>query len=366
MARGCASVRRNLVEREGCVTENEPVGPHHRLALIAVAVLLLALVAALPIGLGSTLEKVVRPTTGPVFVVATPATPSPFEYADIRVALVGLDEAAGFVTLRVSGYYTCQPPCAGSDRIVFASLDQTEDEVDRMPRSTAVTLSPTAPEVAQTVQLPVLGHALRYPFDSYELLLGISLQRVEPDGRARPLLATEAASHLRLTLRDAMPLFEMSAPVAIDPTTVRAAGLPYDYLHVQSMTFARSLDVQVSAVVAVCLIAAIAAFTVLMHPLRDLLLGAGGLILGVWGIRGLLVPSNITFTTLVDIGLGLVIGFLLAAITWRELLYLVERNHLRLPWSPTPLAPPAEAERPSGASAVSRGDDPLEQEPEPR
>jgi len=105
------------------------------LALIAVAVLMLAIVVSLPIGLGSTLGRLLRPTTGPVFLVATPAAPSPFQYADIRVALIGLDESAGFITLRVSGYYTCEPPCAGSDRIVFASLDQTEDEADRIPRS---------------------------------------------------------------------------------------------------------------------------------------------------------------------------------------------------------------------------------------
>src|SRR4051812_29437615 len=135
--------------------------------------------------------------------VATPAAPSPFEYADIRVALVGLDESAGFITLRVCGYYTCESPCAGSDRIVFASLDQTEDEADRIPRAAAVLLSPTAPDVGQTLQLPVRGHALRYPFDSYELVLGVSLQRMDPDGRARPLSATEASNHWRLTLRDA-------------------------------------------------------------------------------------------------------------------------------------------------------------------
>jgi 3,4-dihydroxy-2-butanone 4-phosphate synthase len=153
--------------------------------------------------------------------------------------------------------------------------------------------------------------------------------------------------------------------VAIDPTTVRAAGLPYDYLHTQMMTFTRGLDIQVTAVVAVCLMAAITAFTVFMQPLRDLLFGAGGLILGVWGIRGLLVPSNITFTTMVDIGLGLVIGFLLAAIIWRELLYLVQRNQLRLPWSPTPLAAPADPQRPTGAAPVARCDDPPERETEP-
>ena len=40
------------------------------------------------------------------------------------------------------------------------------------------------------------------------------------------------AWRLRLTLREALPLFVMTGPVAMDPTGFRIAGLPYDYLYV--------------------------------------------------------------------------------------------------------------------------------------
>ena len=112
----------------------------------------------------------------------------------------------------MSGYYTCLPPCSGSERIVFASVDTTEDEADRLPRSAAVVLSPGSPEIAQTIQLPVHGHALHYPFDSYELVLGVSVQRVSETGAPVALTPAEVANHVRLTVREALANFEMPAP----------------------------------------------------------------------------------------------------------------------------------------------------------
>ena len=57
---------------------------------------------------------------------------------------------------------------------------------------------------------------------------------------------------------------------------------------------------------------------------------AGGLILGVWGIRSMLVPGSIGYATVVDMALGLVITFLLTTLSVRMLLYLCERNGIRL------------------------------------
>jgi len=349
------------------VAETETVGietvrGYHRVALVAVASLLVALVVLMPIAARSGLRALLNPTAGQIVPIAIPVAPSPFEYADIRVAITALDALSGFVTLRISGYYTCLPPCAGSDRIVFASLDLTEDEADRMPRSVAVTLSPTTPEVAQTLQLPIHGHALRYPFDTYEFLLGVNLQRIDTDGKLQPLTATEAADHLRLTIRDALPLVEMSAPVAIDPTTVRPAGQPYDYLHVEAMTFSRPLYLQLTAAIMVGLVALIAAFTVFMQPLRDLLLGTGGMILAQWGIRDFLVPAGTTYTTLIDVGLGATMGFLLTAICARGLVHLWHRNQLGVARVKKAPAAPAGAEPPSGSPQAVQFDDGRERE----
>jgi hypothetical protein len=129
---------------------------------------------------------------------------------------------------------------------------------------------------------------------------------------------------------------------------------------VEAMTFRRPLYVQLAAAILVGLVAVVTVFTVFMQPLRDLLVGAGGLILALWGIRELLVPSGTTYFTLVDLGLGLTMGFLLTAICARGFVYLWHRNRLRVPRMGTAPAVPAGAERPSGSSQVLQSDDPGE------
>jgi hypothetical protein len=45
-------------------------------------------------------------------------------------------------------------------------------------------------------------------------------------------------------------------------------------------------------------------------------------VLGVWGIRAILIPSNIQYITAVDLALSLVIIFVLGALTMRALVFV--------------------------------------------
>ncbi len=51
-------------------------------------------------------------------------------------------------------------------------------------------------------------------------------------------------------------------------------------------------------------------------------MNSGALVLGVWGIRAILTPSNIYYITAIDLALSVVIIFLLGAITVRALLFV--------------------------------------------
>jgi hypothetical protein len=69
-----------------------------------------------------------------------------------------------------------------------------------------------------------------------------------------------------------------------------------------------------------------------MRPLHELVINAGALVLGVWGIRQILTNANYPGLTAVDLSLSIVILFLLSAITVRALLFahdLAELNWLR-------------------------------------
>jgi hypothetical protein len=66
-----------------------------------------------------------------------------------------------------------------------------------------------------------------------------------------------------------------------------------------------------------------------------LLVNAGALVLGVWGVRSILVPVNLHFQTAVDLSLSMVIPFLLGGVTVKALMLAHDRGGLRvLRWPP--------------------------------
>ncbi len=170
----------------------------------------------------------------------------------------------------------------------------------------------------QQLELPVRGYPNRYPFDTYELLLGIGLARVYPDGRVERLGRDEAAGHLFLTLQDQLPREEIGPPAKLDPDLPRQPDDVYELLVLQQLRMTRPLHEQVLAVLLVVLIAAAAAYAVFMRPLHDLVINCGALVIGVWGIRAILSPGT-AYRTVVDLALSVVILFLLGAITVRAL-----------------------------------------------
>jgi hypothetical protein len=136
----------------------------------------------------------------------------------------------------------------------------------------------------------------------------------------------------------------MKEPTAVDPATVQTPGVPFDYLSVETMVFHRPLLLPVLTVMLLLLIAAAAAYAVFLRPWLDLVVSSGTLVLGIWGIRAVMLASNITYTTIVDLSLALVLLFLLGGITIRVLLALCERNrlHLRSPWRVRPASQAAQ------------------------
>ena len=84
------------------------------------------------------------------------------------------------------------------------------------------------------------------------------------------------------------------------------------------------------AVLLVLLVASAAAYAVFLRPLQDLIVNSGALVLGVWGIRAILTPSNISFMTAIDLALSVVIIFLLGAISVRALMFMHDRAELTL------------------------------------
>ena len=285
----------------------------------------------LPLTVVTVVQDILGPTEGEQFALSSiPHSTAAPTHTDLDVTVLALDEIQQRVTLQVTGYHVCQPACSWNDRVRLFSLIHTPQQQE-LPPSASITLPPSLDAVSQTVQLPLRGLPLRFPFDQYELRLGITLERVHADNTVEPLPPAEAPSHLFVTVQERLPEHVMDAPVSLDPQTVQTPSAPFPYVYVAALRFHRLLYVQVLAVLLVLLVTAAAAYAVFLRPFQDLIISAGGLILGIWGIRGILTPASVRYVTAVDLSLAVVIIFLLGAITLRALGFFYQRSELPVP-----------------------------------
>ncbi len=310
--------------------EVERVAVRHRIALALVGSLVLLLGVLLPLALASAFYNLLGAPYSDIYSWSAPPTAAPDGHVRLHIQIVDIDPWQEVVTLRVSGNHICPPGCNWQDRVVFFSISPDSKGAEGLPPSATLTLPATDVLVTQTLQLPISGEPIRYPFDAYDLWLAVALQHVGPDHAIHTLTPAEAQGRLFLSIQDRVPVLPMAAPAEVDPATVQTPGAPFDYLSVRHLWFHRPLLLPVLTVMLLLLIAAASAYAVFLRPWLDLVVGAGTLVLGVWGIRSVMIASKITYTTIVDLSLAMVLLFLLGGITIRVLLALCERNHVRL------------------------------------
>ena len=303
----------------------------YQFAFALIATLLLLLVVMLPFSVASVVTDVLGPPEGRRYPIpGDQPTPTAPHFSRLNVDVIGLDETAGLITLRVSGHHFCAEACPWNDRLLLFSVPLDGQLHESLPPSGSVTLPGGAGEVMQSVQLPVEGQPLRYPFDWYDLRLAVAMQRVYPDAKTEAVTPTDAREHLYLSVQEQIARQSMEPPVAVEPVSVRVASAPYDYLYVRDLRFQRPVYLKVLAVLLTLLVTAAAAYAVFLRPLNELVTNSGALVLGVWGIRQILVPGNYFYVTAVDLSLSVVILFLLGAITVRALLFVHDRSGLAL------------------------------------
>jgi hypothetical protein len=295
----------------------------HRTAYVIVGLLMLMIVVFVPFAISSVIDDVVTQGNSR-YVFGTPVISNSTSYSVVAVDLVGLNEWEGTVTLRISGYHACTDSCKYSDRFFFASVLLEDKTVDAVPSSDTVTFPPTVREITQTIRLPIFGDPIRYPYDNYTLGLGIIMEHVYPDGREELLDPVEADRELLFSARARIPRVAVSRPVVMNPDIVKNPENLAPYVYLYRMDFTRPGYLQILSVLLVVLVTAAAAYAVFMRPLDQLVINAGALVLGVWGIRAILLGTSVPGITLVDVALSFVILFLLIAMSLRALHYMQE------------------------------------------
>lgn len=235
----------------------------------------------------------------------------------INIAVTQIDEATQVASLSVSGNRNCGAACPPIAAALY-SLGQDASRRLGLPPSAAIELPAASGPFTQTIELPVRGWPQRYPFDIYMLLLGLTVDLELPNGETQPLPAALLRErNVHITIEDAVARMNMQPLEPVDPATVSPAGSGVTFVAVDRLTFQRPAYLRILTIVLVLLIAASAIFALSLKDLEDLLLGIGGIILGVWGVRSVVVQTELSDLTWVDIALALVILLLLLALAVR-------------------------------------------------
>jgi hypothetical protein len=313
--------------------------PHrhwYRLALVFTIVLVVVVVATLPLAVRS-MQEVLGRAPEPLFDLVTGEALSPEtaaaaeqEATYVNLGMVDLDDSTGLLTLAVSGNRLCGDICPALD-ITFVALDDDADQRRGLPPSATLSLTPDDVVFSQTVQLPLRGQPSLYPFDTYQVWLGVGGVATLPDGTTMELRPENLGGRAVVTLQNRIPDMIMDAPTPIAPSAATAAADPFGYVAVQELVFERPAYLKVLAVVLVSLIAVSAAMALFTREVNDLALGIGGLILGVWGIRSILMPQAVSTVTAIDLALSWLILLLLLGLALRAALHFHRHSELPLP-----------------------------------
>jgi hypothetical protein len=298
-----------------------------RAAVVVTALVVLVVVVLLPIAAIS-LEQQLRATgVVPAYNVLTgqPLDPNrhaiaPLDATYANFDISNLNEATRAATIIVSGNRLCPALCPAVV-ITLYSLDAPGSLTRGLPPSTSFTVPGASGPISTTLTLPVAGDPQRYPFDVYTLRFGLSGLATAPNGATVSVTKDRLAVTTDISLSSDVGRLQMAPPVALDAAHLTPPASATPYLSVLELRFTRPAWLQVLTVLLVLLITASGFFALVMRDLNDLSLGIGGIILGVWGIRSVVIQGNLPSVTLVDTLLALVILLLLLGVAIRATLH---------------------------------------------
>jgi hypothetical protein len=307
-----------------------PRGPN--LPFLAGVALLAVTAVLIVVAVASVIDVLARSPRDAIYLVSDAAPPAPggptqapVDAYTLHVAVESLDEAKGLATLHLYGLRACPTTCPAMGISLFVLGGPAAERLGLPPKGT-VAVPPNTQELDQTVQLPVRAEPMLYPFDTLDLMLGVLAEVARPDGTMAPTTPTSGGPPAYLSLQSQLQGLLMVEPVPVDPASVRGSIDPSALLYVRALHFRRPLYLPVLTMLLVVLIGTAAVYSVRTQPIPQLFLGLGGLILGVWGIRGVLLAGGPPYVTAVDLLLSGVILILLAGMLMRVTFQFRERR----------------------------------------
>lgn len=292
----------------------------HKLAYTLIVALLLMMAVLLPFAVNSVLDDVFH-QTNQTYYLQEEVKSVPANNTVVHMDFISLNEWEGTVTMRVTGHVSCSSNCADKRRLIFFSVLDGKNRPESLPSAAAIEFDPNELESSETITLPLVGDPIRYPYDAYTLGIGIAMEDIMPNGEIRKITQKDILNTFFLSVQSRIPRTEMQTPQELSESQVTVQK-GYEYIVLGQTEFIRPLYLKVLTILLVLLVSAAAAYAVFMRPLDQLVISSGALVLGVWGVRAILLGANLPGFTSVDLALSVVILFLLGAMTLRALHYI--------------------------------------------
>lgn len=303
---------------------------HAYRAGVFVAVLAVATaIVLIPFAAISVLHKLQQPVEGRAYPLVR-ANGLLGDSTELNIAATGLDESAQTVTLRVTGFRNCGYfGCAEPERVQIYSVDAAAKGALGTPPSATVDLPQDSSDIDQDVTLPIRGNLVDYPFDRYHLLLGVSFAHLTAKGVAVPFSLRAAEAGFAYTLDDGLARATMAPPKLLDPRRYDSRGVTYE--SVAAVSFSRPAYLQIMTLDLTLLIVIAAIYGVVFRPFTQIIPTVGGIVLGVWGVRSLVVGGYPPDSTGVDLVLEAAIFLVLLVVGIRSVMFMWPRTHFARP-----------------------------------
>jgi hypothetical protein len=243
------------------------------------------------------------------------------EITYLAITAVALDEATSSVTVRISGHRVCKT-CEPLTLQLFA-LDRDPEDWWGLPPSDSFDLPNETTPFTQTLSLPLFGSPQRYPFDSYGLQMGVSVEQGQGGGEVTYLTADDLRQQqILLAVNEQVPRFRMVTPTSVPlPANVVERGM----ISALDLEFRRPAYLPIVAILLIALIFISSVLSTVLQETGEVFLGVGSIILGVWGISSIVVQTSYKGLTFVDLSLATVIMIVLLGITIRGALVIARR-----------------------------------------
>jgi len=239
------------------------------------------------------------------------------EYVNLEVLTKEIDFVNKKIKINVNGYHHCDVFCGKyKTRLHISNFFFKKENVKRLPYSIIIEVPESTTEFEKEVTLPISGEIFNYPFDKYRADISIAIERLK-EGHSNFL--NQRNSNITLLMNDKIPRLETLPPIIIKNLDIIATEYPSAIAF--SSVHERPFYIKYIVSLLVIFLIATTAATILLTEFYQLITGGAGIILGIWGVRSLLLGDLPTDISILDIILTLIVIGTLISLVIKSVIY---------------------------------------------